>query len=129
ESEREKVKDSLQRVADENGYDLRSSFGGHGLQLYLSTKNSLHIDFFFWVEDYGIMRRNHYVPGTDTNKGLDFPKEWVDELIDIEMDGRLVKAPKDPANMCEWRYGESWRVPMRIFKFNNTPNKNAGMKY
>lgn len=123
------IREALEKYARDRDYILRNAFAGDGLQLYLSETNKLHVDIFFWIEDGVVMRRNSYVKGTDDNKGKDFPKEWLEPRSDLLLDGRSCKAPKYPEQMCEWRYGESWRTPMRIFQFNNTPNKYRDKKW
>lgn len=124
EDDADKVRNSLQQIADERGYDLRESFGGHGLQLYLSKVNDLHVDFFFWYENGDFMDRKFYVAGTDDNKGRVVPKNWFFDLTTAEMDGRVVRVPKNAEEWLAYRYGDTWREPLRIFRFNNTPNTN-----
>lgn len=127
--EQDDARYAIRREAESRGFILKEAFNGAGVQLYLSEVNRLHVDIFFWVDDVGIMRRKSYVQGTDDNKGKDFPKPWISERSEIVMDGRTCYAPADPVQMCEWRYGPTWKKPQRIWLFNNTPNPNAKKQY
>ena len=118
------AREALQKVADENGYDLRSAFLDDGMQLYLSKNNALHIDVFFWHEEGDYYDRNSYVKGTDDNKGKKIPKSWVHPLSYTHMDGAVAPIPNNPEEFLAYRYGDTWREPLRIYLFNNMLNGN-----
>lgn len=45
------------------------------------------------------------------------PKRFFREYQDIEFLGVACKCPKDPENLLEYMYGETWRTPIRGHKF------------
>jgi len=87
-----------------------------------------HLDIFFWHKDGNTLRRKAYVgldspTGTDTNKGRDFPIEWVSQFASLPIGDKMLSVPKNPVFFCEFRYGKSWITPMTIPNWNRLDSK------
>jgi hypothetical protein len=80
------------------------------INIYTSLINVLHLDVSVYAN---VMEGNErYVegvmwPGCRTPLDNVLPKN----LIDIEFEGRTVKAPSNPGNLLENFYGPDWRTP------------------
>lgn len=120
---REKI-DLLSKKLNDAGYHTGFSWNGSGLQIYISEINRLHLDLFIWRDKGGMLDRAMYTPGTDDNKGKQFPRAWLGDLTLLEMEGRLVAAPEKYKELIAYRYGDKWLEPMTIYHFNNYINQN-----
>lgn len=86
---------------------------GNSIKVRVSRINHLNCDIFPWHlrEKDGLYHRARYV-GVDRNKGRQFPPDRLFPLTEIEWEGRMLKAPHDPAWFCEHRYGRDWQTPI-----------------
>ena len=87
-----------------------------------------HLDIFFWHKEGKMLKRKAYVgldspTGTDTNKGRDFPIEWVSQFASLPIGDKMLSVPKNPVFFCEFRYGKSWITPMTIPNWNRLDSK------
>jgi phosphorylcholine metabolism protein LicD len=108
------------------GYHLVSWFYPNFLRLDLSRINELHIDMFVWdiqpmdfkelweadhvAKKTNCLYRRKYITGKDETKGRNFPIEYLFPLSNINLNGLVLPAPKDPKKFCQFRYGLDWHV-------------------
>ena len=59
--------------------------------------NSKYIGCIIWASDDGL-------------RGI-FPKEWFDEMIDVEFEGAYFKAPKEYDKVLTHGYGDYMKLP------------------
>lgn len=104
---------------------LHHGFNGAGMQVFYNQYVQSHMDIFYWVKDDDFLRRVYYIPGVDDNKGKDFPSDWVSERTLMLFEGREYYVPKNPHQMCQFRYGDSYMTPLSNHEFNQHPNPNA----
>ena len=68
-----------------------------GIEKKCDYENSKYIGCMIWASDDGV-------------RGI-FPKEWFDEMIDVEFEGRLFKAPKEFDKVLSHGYGKYMELP------------------
>lgn len=124
EEDSERLLALLKERGEPFGFISGLGFQGSGLQLYLGVENRTHIDVFFWHPKGNLLARHWFIPGVDDNKGKNFPSEWVQDLSTVTFEGREYAAPNNPEEMCEFRYGPTWKTPLSVSRFNGTNNPN-----
>lgn len=125
EKDAKKAFEVLQWSAIPYKLSIRTGFRGAGLQVYHPAPSTIHMDVFFWYPDGDMLRRKWYVPGTDDNKGKDFPAEWMGNMSTVVFERRRYKAPEQAEKLVEHRYGPTWRKRLGVGTFNATPNPHA----
>lgn len=108
------ILERVARVLRHKGYYVAVRPFGNSLKVRLSETNHTNADFFAWHErpNSGMMFRRHYIK-VDQYKGRDFPKAEIKDMSTVQWEGMDLPAPRDPAAFCEFRYGPSWRTPIR----------------
>jgi hypothetical protein len=96
------------------------------IRLYYSEANRISLDLWMWHERGELLVSEHENPlilWPGMHDRSSFPAAFVDELSEVELDGRRLPAPR-PAErlLAEHRYGPDWRTPIRpIVSLRNRP--------
>jgi hypothetical protein len=77
------------------------------IKICRSKANHMMVDLFFWTRDKysGVMRSD------GLNLPKSFPDYFIQELADVPMWGKPLKAPRDTKKFLEFRFGKDWRKP------------------
>lgn len=95
------------------GYRVLVRPGGRSMKVRLSHANWTNADFFNWIEGSGgVLKRLSYT-GADQYKGRHFHKDILFPLSAVEWEGLTLPAPKDPEAFAAFRYGPTWKTPVR----------------
>lgn len=90
-----------------DGYDIEPCSVLPSKLLFYKKDNhgdAFHIDMDSWITDGDILRSNF-------NPDIIHTAEELGVLVDIEFEGRLYPAPRDPEKVLERLFGEDWRTP------------------
>lgn len=101
---RENTKSTIKYIIKFPAFIVAKTFGKKFFmnKLYSMAANcdydsSKYIGCIIWASDDGV-------------RGI-FPKDWFKELIDIEFEGYMFKAPKDYDNILKHGYGDYMKLP------------------
>ncbi len=87
------------------------------IRIYYSETNQLGLDLWLWREEGDLLvsvDENPLVLWPGMHDRASFPAAFVEQLTEVELDGRPYPAPS-PVDvlLAEHRYGPDWRTPVR----------------
>jgi len=96
------------------------------IRIYYSETNKISIDLWMWHERGDLLvseDENPLILWPGMHDRTSFAAAFVDELDEVELDGRSLPAPADAERLlAEHRYGPDWRTPIRpIVSLGNRP--------
>ena len=87
------------------------------IRIYYSETNKISIDLWMWHERDDLLvsgDENPLILWPGMHDRTSFPASFVDELGEVELDGRCLPAPAAAEQLLsEHRYGPDWRTPIR----------------
>lgn len=87
------------------------------IRLYYSETNQISLDLWMWHERDGLLvseDENPLILWPGMHDRTSFPASFVDELREVELEGRRLPAPEAAERLlAEHRYGPDWRTPIR----------------
>tara|TARA_Y100000034_G_scaffold135249_3_gene206409 strand:+ start:639 stop:1352 length:714 start_codon:yes stop_codon:yes gene_type:complete len=90
------------------------------IRICRSPINHTWVDLFLWKNaGHGLLRSDFYL-----NYPKQFPRYFIQRLEEVELSGKMLKAPRDIELFLDMRFGTDWRVPQDK-KVHGNPAKAA----